>query len=192
MKVGDVLDLVVVNMIGRDKENGSYLLSKCCLDARKVQEDIERDFQNGKVIKAPVISVARGGLATDVGVYDFVSASVVEDHFVAGSSNYRSKTLNSKVIEIEPSENRLILPYKAVVEDEREEGKKEIPSTIHEGSILSGHVARLTDFGVFVDLGGIDGLVHILEISHSHVTKSNDVLTISDEVNAKALSINPE
>lgn len=117
---------------------------------------------------------------------------MVEDHFVADFSDYKGKTLSFKIIEIEPSENRLILSHKAVVENEREEKKKEILSTIHEGDVLSGRVARLTDFGAFVDLGGIDGLVHVSEISHSHVAKPSDVLAVNDDVNVKVLSINPE
>ena len=192
VKVGDVLDLVVISTIGKDKENGSYLLSKRRLDAKKVWEDIERDFQDGKVIEAPVTNVVKGGLVVDVGVRGFVPASMVEDHFVADFSDYNGKTLSFKIIEIEPSENRLILSHKAVVENEREEKKKEILSTIHEGDVLSGRVARLTDFGAFVDLGGIDGLVHVSEISHSHVAKPSDVLAVNDEVNVKVLSINPE
>lgn len=192
VKVGDVLDLVVISTIGKDKENGSYLLSKRRLDAKKVWEDIERDFQDGKVIEAPVTNVVKGGLVVDVGVRGFVPASMVEDHFVADFSDYKGKTLSFKIIEIEPSENRLILSHKAVVENEREEKKKEILSTIHEGDVLSGRVARLTDFGAFVDLGGIDGLVHVSEISHSHVAKPSDVLAVNDEVNVKVLSINPE
>ena len=192
VKVGDVLDLVVISTIGKDKENGSYLLSKRRLDAKKVWEDIERDFQEGKVIEAPVTNVVKGGLVVDVGVRGFVPASMVEDHFVADFSDYKGKTLSFKIIEIEPSENRLILSHKAVVENEREEKKKEILSTIHEGDVLSGRVARLTDFGAFVDLGGIDGLVHVSEISHSHVAKPSDVLAVNDEVNVKVLSINPE
>ena len=106
-------------------------------------------------------------------------------------SDYKGKTLSFKIIEIEPSENRLILSHKAVVENERRK-EKEILSTIHEGDVLSGRVARLTDFGAFVDLGGIDGLVHVSEISHSHVAKPSDVLAVNDEVNVKVLSINPE
>ncbi len=192
VKVGDVLDLVVISTIGKDKENGSYLLSKRRLDAKKVWEDIERDFQEGKVIEAPVTNVVKGGLVVDVGVRGFVPASMVEDHFVADFSDYKGKTLSFKIIEIEPSENRLILSHKTVVENEREEKKKEILSTIHEGDVLSGRVARLTDFGAFVDLGGIDGLVHVSEISHSHVAKPSDVLAVNDDVNVKVLSINPE
>lgn len=124
VKVGDVLDLVVITSIGKDKENGSYLLSKRRLDAKKVWEEIEQDFQAGKVIEAPVTNVVKGGLVVDVGVRGFVPASMVEDHFVADFSEYKGQTLAFKIIEIEPSENRLILSHKAVVEAEKESKKK--------------------------------------------------------------------
>ncbi|ROX84668.1 30S ribosomal protein S1 [Enterococcus durans] len=192
VKAGDVLNLVVISTIGKDKENGSYLLSKRRLDAKKVWEDIEKDFQAGNVIEAPVTNVVKGGLVVDVGVRGFVPASMVEDHFVADFSEYKGQTLTFKIVEIEPSENRLILSHKAVVETEKEEKKKAVLANIHEGDTIDGRVARLTDFGAFVDLGGIDGLVHVSEISHSHVAKPSDVLAVGDEVTVKVLSINPE
>lgn len=192
VKVGDTLELVVISTIGKDKENGSYLLSKRRLDAKKVWEDIEKDFQAGNIIEAPVTNVVKGGLVVDVGVRGFVPASMVEDHFVADFSEYKGQTLAFKIVEIEPSENRLILSHKAVVETEKEEKKKEILANIHEGDVIDGRVARITDFGAFVDLGGIDGLVHVSEISHSHVAKPSDALAVGDEVKVKVLSINPE
>ncbi|KAF1301085.1 30S ribosomal protein S1 [Candidatus Enterococcus willemsii] len=191
IKVGDVLDLVVISAIGKDKENGSYLLSKRRLDAKKVWEDIEKDFQEGKIIEAPVTNVVKGGLVVDVGVRGFVPASMVEDHFVDDFEEYKGKTLTFKIIEIEPSENRLILSHKAVVEAEKQEKKAELLTSISEGDQVEGTVARLTDFGAFVDLGGIDGLVHVSEISHAHVAKPSDVLKVGDKVEVAVLSVDP-
>ena len=82
VKVGDILDLVVISSIGKDKENGSYLLSKRRLDAKKVWEDIEKEYQDGNIIEAPVTSTVKGGLVVDVGVRGFVPASMIDDHFV--------------------------------------------------------------------------------------------------------------
>jgi small subunit ribosomal protein S1 len=192
VKVGDILDLVVISSIGKDKENGSYLLSKRRLDAKKVWEDIEKEFQDGKIIEAPVTSSVKGGLVVDVGVRGFVPASMIDDHFVDDFSVYTGKTLKFKIIEIEPSENRLILSHKAVVEAEKAEKKKEILADLYEGQVIKGQVARLTDFGAFIDLGGIDGLVHVSEISHSHVAKPADVLSVGDEVEVQVLSVDPE
>lgn len=192
IKVGDVLDLVVISSIGKDKENGSYLLSKRRLDAKKVWADIEKEFQDGKVIEAPVTDVVKGGLVVDVGVRGFVPASMVEDHFVADFSAYKGQTLAFKIVEIEPSENRLILSHKAVVEAEKAGKKQELLASIKEGDVVEGTVARLTDFGAFVDLGGIDGLVHVSEISHSHIAKPSDALKVGDKVQVAVLSVDPD
>ncbi|AYW48326.1 30S ribosomal protein S1 [Tetragenococcus osmophilus] len=191
VKVGDVLDFVVISSIGNDKENGSYLLSKRRLDAKKVWEEIEEKYQNGETIEAPVTNVVKGGLVVDVGVRGFVPASMVEDYFVDDFNDYKGKTLEFKIIEIEPSENRLILSHKAIVEKEKEQKKEELLSSISEGDVIEGTVARLTDFGAFIDLGGIDGLVHVSEISHAHVAKPSDVLSVGDKVNVAVLSVDP-
>ncbi len=190
--IGDIIDLVVISEIGKDKENGSYLLSKRRVDAKKVWEDIEKAFKEGQTIEAPVTDVVRGGLVVDAGVRGFVPASMVEDHFVSDFSDYKGKILTYKIIEIEPSENRLILSHRAIVELEKESAKKELLDKILAGDVVSGKVARLTNFGAFIDLGGVDGLVHVSEISHAHVDKPEDVLTVGEEVKVKVLSIDPE
>lgn len=192
VKVGDVLELVVISSIGKDKENGSYLLSKRRLDAKKVWVEIEKSFEDGQIVEGKVVSVVKGGLVVDLGVRGFVPASMVESRFVSDFSGYVGKTLRFKIVEIEPSENRLILSHKAVVEAERNAKKAEVLSNIHEGDVLEGKVARLTDFGAFVDLGGVDGLVHVSEIAHYHVSKPADVLKVGETVNVKVLSVNPE
>ncbi|MGY3750873.1 30S ribosomal protein S1 [Vagococcus acidifermentans] len=192
VNVGDIIDLVVISEMGKDKENGSYLLSKRRVDAKKIWEEIEEDYKEGKLIEAPVTEIVKGGLVVDAGVRGFVPASMVEDHFVSDFSDYKGKTLKFKIVEIEPSENRLILSHRAVVEAEKEAVKQEVLSNIHDGDVLTGKVARLTDFGAFIDLGGVDGLVHVSEIAHTHVDKPEDVLTVGDEVNVKVLSVKPE
>ncbi|MGX7199261.1 30S ribosomal protein S1 [Enterococcus nangangensis] len=192
VKVGDVLELVVISSIGKDKENGSYLLSKRRLDAKKVWVEIEKSFEDGQIVEGKVVSVVKGGLVVDLGVRGFVPASMVESRFVSDFSGYVGKTLRFKIVEIEPSENRLILSHKAVVEAERNAKKAEVLSNIHEGDVLEGKVARLTDFGAFVDLGGVDGLVHVSEIAHYHVSKPADVLKVGETVSVKVLSVNPE
>ncbi len=116
---------------------------------------------------------------------------MVEDHFVADFEDYKGKTLTFKIVEIEPSENRLILSHKAVVEAEKEKQKEALLADLYEGQEIEGKVARLTDFGAFVDLGGIDGLVHVSEISHAHVGKPSDVLSVGDTVNVRVLSVDP-
>ena len=192
VNIGDIIDVVVISEIGKDKENGSYLLSKRRVDAKKVWEDIEEAFKAGQTIEAPVTDVVKGGLVVDAGVRGFVPASMVDVHFVSDFSEFKGQTLTYKIIEIEPSENRLILSRRAVLEAEQAVAKKEIMDNILAGDIVEGRVARLTNFGAFIDLGGVDGLVHVSEISYSHVVKPEDVLSVGDVVKVKVLSIDPE
>lgn len=189
--VGETLDLVVIKE-SKDKENGSFVLSKKRIEAKKVWEKIQKDYEEGTIIEAPVTNVVKGGLVVDVGVRGFVPASMVEVRFVEDFSEYKGKTLTFKIIEIEPSENRLILSHKAVIEAENELKKDEILDSLVEGDVVKGTVARLTNFGAFIDLGGVDGLVHISQMSYGHVNEPSDVLTVGEEVDVKILSVNKE
>ncbi|MDK2779851.1 MAG: small subunit ribosomal protein [Trichococcus sp.] len=191
LNVGDVVDLVVIKQI-KDKENGSFLLSKRRVDAKIVWKDIQDKFENNEIIEAPVKDVVKGGLVVDVGVRGFVPASMVEDHFVEDFSSYKGKVMTFKIVELEPSENRLILSHKAVVESEKEANKGKLMDELVAGDIVEGTIARLTNFGAFVDLGGVDGLVHISQIAHEHVKNPGDVLAIGQTVKVKILSIDKE
>lgn len=191
-KVGDKLDLVVLSTVGKDKENGQFLLSKRRLEAQKVWKEIQAKYEAGETITAPVTSVVKGGLVVNAGVRGFVPASMVEDHFVEDLSQYKGKELEFKIIEIEPSENRLILSHRAIVEASKAEARKEIFAKIQPGDTVEGKVARLTNFGAFVDLGGVDGLVHVSEISFDHVDKPSDVLKVGQEIKVKVLNVDPD
>lgn len=191
VKVGDELDLVVISRIGNDKENGSYLLSKRRLDAKKLWEEIEAKYAAGEVVDATITNVVKGGLVADLGIRAFIPASMVDDHFVKDFSKYKGQTLKCKIVEIEPSENRLILSHKVVAEEEKQKQKEAVFASIHKGDQIEGTVARLTNFGAFIDLGGVDGLVHVSEISHTHVAKPSDVLKVGEKVNVLVLSVDP-
>lgn len=192
IKVGDVLDLVVISKIGSDKEGGSYLLSQRRLEARKVWDEIEKKFEAGETITVPVTQIVKGGLVVDAGVRGFVPASMVSDHFVEDFNQYKGQKLELKIVEIEPSENRLILSHKEIVQQEREAKKQEVMSQLAAGDVLDGKVARLTNFGAFIDLGGVDGLVHVSEISYERVGKPSDVLKVGEDVKVKVLAVDPE
>lgn len=192
IKVGDVLDLVVISKIGSDKEGGSYLLSQRRLEARKVWDEIEKKFEAGETITVPVTQIVKGGLVVDAGVRGFVPASMVSDHFVEDFNQYKGQELELKIVEIEPSENRLILSHKEIVQQEREAKKQEVMSQLAAGDVLDGKVARLTNFGAFIDLGGVDGLVHVSEISYERVGKPSDVLKVGEDVKVKVLAVDPE
>ncbi|WP_298730675.1 30S ribosomal protein S1 [uncultured Granulicatella sp.] len=191
LAVGDVVDLVVIKQI-KDKENGSFLLSKKRVDARKVWEEIQAKFDNKEIIEAPVVDAVKGGLVVDAGVRAFVPASMVSDHYVDNLAQFKGQTLAFEIVEIEPSENRLILSRKNLVAAEKAAKRAAVFESIQEGSVVTGKVARLTNFGAFIDLGGVDGLVHISQISHEHVVKASDKLEVGEEVQAKVISVDPE
>ena len=191
-KAGDMLDLVVIARIGSDKEGGSYLLSQRRLEARRVWNEIEDKFKAGETIKAPVTQVVKGGLVVDAGVRGFVPASMVSDHFVEDLDQFKGQELELKIVEIEPSDNRLILSRKELVQAERKAKRQAVMEKLVAGDVVEGKVARLTNFGAFIDLGGVDGLVHVSEISYERVNKPADALKVGQEVKVKVLSVDAE
>lgn len=191
-KAGDMLDLVVIARIGSDKEGGSYLSSQRRLEARRVWNEIEDKFKAGETIKAPVTQVVKGGLVVDAGVRGFVPASMVSDHFVEDLNQFKGQELELKIVEIEPSDNRLILSRKELVQAEREAKRQAVMEKLVAGDVVEGKVARLTNFGAFIDLGGVDGLVHVSEISYERVNKPADALKVGQEVKVKVLSVDAE
>lgn len=181
---GDVLDLEVIKV-----EEDALVLSKRKIDAEKAWEDLGRKFENGTIIDAQVKDVVKGGLVVDLGVRGFVPASLVEAHFVEDFSEYMDLTLAFKIVELDKEKNRLILSHRAVVEQEKGKQKQALLDTIKAGKVVEGTVQRITDFGAFVDIGGIDGLVHISQLSHQHVDKPSDVVEEGQKVTVKVLSV---
>ncbi|EQC85177.1 30S ribosomal protein S1 [Leuconostoc mesenteroides subsp. cremoris TIFN8] len=191
LKVGDSVKAVVISNVTSDKEGVSYLLSKKRLEARKAWENLS--FGEGDTVDAKVINAVRGGLVVDVnGVRGFVPASMVADRFVSDLNQFKNKDIKAQVIEIDAAKARLILSRKAVAAQERAAQLAEAFEKLSVGEVGEGKVARLTDFGAFVDLGGVDGLVHISEISHDRVKNPADVLTKGETVNVKILALDAE
>jgi small subunit ribosomal protein S1 len=181
---GDVLELIVTKV-----EEELLVLSKRKVDAEKAWEEMKVRFENGDIFEAEVKDVVKGGLVVDLGVRGFVPASLVEDYFVEDFSDYKDKTLTFKIVELDQDKNRLILSHRAVVEAEKQHQKKQLLTDIESGAVLEGTVQRITDFGAFVDIGGVDGLVHISQLSHEHVEKPSDVVTEGQKVQVKVLSV---
>ncbi|WP_421620634.1 30S ribosomal protein S1 [Bacillus subtilis] len=184
VKVDDELDLKVTKV-----EDDALILSKRAVDADRAWEDLEKKFETKEVFEAEVKDVVKGGLVVDIGVRGFIPASLVEAHFVEDFTDYKGKTLSLLVVELDRDKNRVILSHRAVVESEQANKKQELLQSLEVGSVLDGRVQRLTDFGAFVDIGGIDGLVHISQLSHSHVEKPSDVVEEGQEVKVKVLSV---
>ena len=170
-------------------EEENYVLSKRKVDAEKAWEQLEKQFQSGEIIETEVKEVVKGGLVVDLGVRGFIPASLIEDHFVESFEDYKGKVLTFKIVEFEKDKNRLILSHKAVVEDEKSVTKQQTFDSIKSGDILTGTVQRLASFGAFVDIGGVDGLVHISQISYEHLDNVADVLSEGQQVKVKVLSI---
>ncbi|MGF3072125.1 30S ribosomal protein S1 [Facklamia sp. P12934] len=189
--IGDEIELVVIKPI-QDKENGNFLLSKKRVDAKKVWAELKEKSENGETIEAPVKDVVKGGLVVDAGVRGFVPASMVEDFFVDDFSPYKGQTLEFKIIEIDENDNRLILSHKEIAREKREAERAQRMEELEENTVVEGKVARLTNFGAFIDLGGVDGLVHISRIAHEHVKHPSDKLTVGETIEVKILSIDKE
>jgi len=193
VKVGDVLDLVVVSTIGSDKEGGSYLLSKRRLEARRAWEVIASKHNVDDIVEAPVTQVVKGGLVVDVeGVRGFVPASMIENRFVQDLNQYKGQTIRAKIIEINAADSRLILSRRDVLNEERSAALARVFEELTVGDVVEGKVARMTNFGAFIDLGGVDGLVHVSEISHERVSQPSDVLSVGEEVKVKVLGLDAD
>jgi small subunit ribosomal protein S1 len=184
VKEGDVLELEVTKV-----EEEFIILSKRKVDAEKAWEKLERQFQSGKVFEAEVKDVVKGGLVVDLGVRGFVPASLVEAHFVEDFSDYKGRQLTFKIVELDKEKNRLILSHRAVVEEEKGKQKLNRLESLTVGQVIEGTVQRITDFGAFVDIGGIDGLVHISQLSYEHVDKPTDVVHEGQKVTVKVLNV---
>ena len=184
-KVGDVLkegDEIDVRVLRIDDEEDKVFLSKRAVDRERAWEDLQQKFETGEVFEATVANVVKGGLVVDVGVRGFIPASMVERHYVEDFSEYKGRTLTLKVVELDKGQNKVILSHRAVLEDELNKKKQEVFDRLKPGDVVEGQVQRLTDFGAFVDLGGIDGLVHVSEIAWHHVDKPSDVLKEGDMI----------
>lgn len=180
---------VTVLRVVSDKEQGSFILSKKRVDQREVWNELQEKFDNGETVEAEVNRVVKGGVTVDLGVRGFVPASQLDTRFVRDLSQFEGNTYEFKIIEIDPQNKQLILSRRELIEAEEADKREEALENLVEGSTVTGTVVRLTNFGAFVDLGGIDGLVHISEISHEHVERPEDKLNVGDEVEVKVLNI---
>ncbi|MBG9448827.1 30S ribosomal protein S1 [Cytobacillus firmus] len=181
---GDQLELEVLKV-----EEDALILSKRKVDASKSWETLEKKFNEGEVFEAEIKDVVKGGLVVDLGVRGFVPASLVEAHFVEDFTDYKGKTMTFKIVELDKDKNRLILSHRAVIEEEKGKQKHQVLESLQAGQVLDGTVQRITDFGAFVDIGGIDGLVHISQLSYEHVEKPSDVVEEGQKVKVKVLSV---
>lgn len=186
--LGQEVELKVVS-INDAKE--TLVLSKRFVDNSKVWESLQGQLDSKEIIEATVSEVVKGGLVVDIGVRGFVPASMVERQFVEDFSSYKGRTLRLRVKEIDREKNKVILSQKDVLDEEFEANKKKIIEGLQVGQVLEGTVQRLTQFGAFIDIGGIDGLVHISELAWHHVEQASDVVKEGDKVKVQILKLDP-
>src|SRR5699024_2207485 len=173
-------------------EENQLILSQSDVDAVAEWVDIEQIYNYDESFVTEVKEIDIGGHVVDVGVRGFNPASLSETVLVVGFSDYKNKELEVKVVDIDKEQNRVILSHRAIVEEEAEKKKQQILEELEEGEVLEGTVQRLTSFGAFVDIGGIDGLVHISELAHEHVEKPSDVVTEGETIEVEVLSVDRE
>lgn len=193
VKVGDEIGAYVTKVeYDEENETGAYILSKRQLETEKSYEFLQEKLDNDEIIEAKVTEVVKGGLVVDVGQRGFVPASLISTDFIEDFSHFDGQVLKLKVEELDPANNRVILSRKAVEGLENAEKKEELLNKLDEGDVIDGTVARLTNFGAFIDIGGVDGLVHVSELSHEHVKSPEDVVSIGDKVKVKVKSVDKD
>src|SRR3954471_8004868 len=180
-----------VDALGMQKEDadGRLILSKKRARFEKAWKRIEAAAESGEPVEGAVIEVVKGGLILDLGVRGFLPASLVDIRRVQDLDEYLHKTLRCRVIELNRSRNNVVLSRRAVLEEERREVRQRILDTLDTGMVVEGVISNIVAFGAFVDLDGIDGLIHISELSWSHVNHPSEVLEIGQKVNVKVLDI---
>ncbi len=189
VSLGDEIDALVLT---KEDTEGRLILSKKRARFEMAWKRIEEAAESGEPVEGTVIEVVKGGLILDLGVRGFLPASLVDIRRVQDLDEYLGKQLRSKVIELNRSRNNVVLSRRAVLEEERKEMRQAILDRLSPGDVVEGTISNIVDFGAFVDLDGIDGLIHISELSWSHVNHPSELLDIGQEVSVKVLDIDRE
>lgn len=186
VEMGEEVDALVLT---KEDQDGRLILSKKRARFEKAWRRIEAAAESGEPVDGTVIEVVKGGLIIDLGVRGFLPASLVDIRRVPNLDEYLSQTIECRVIELNRSRNNVVLSRRAVLEEQRREDRERILDRLQPGMVVDGTISNIVDFGAFVDLDGIDGLIHISELSWSHVNHPSEILSIGDTVNVKVLDI---
>src|SRR6185503_11832888 len=184
--LGDTIDALVLQ---KEDSDGRLILSKKRARFEKAWRRIEAAAESGEQVEGSVIEVVKGGLILDLGVRGFLPASLVDIRRVHNLDEFMGQTLECKVIELNRSRNNVVLSRRAVLEEERKEVREQILGRLEPGQVVEGKISNIVDFGAFVDLDGIDGRIHISELSWSHVNHPSELLSVGETVNVKVLDI---
>ena len=173
----------------KEDADGRLILSKKRAKFEKAWKRIEGAFESGEPVTGTVIEVVKGGLILDLGVRGFLPASLVDIRRVQDLQEYVGQELNCRVIEMNRNRNNVVLSRRAVLEEERKEVRQQIIDELNVGDVVEGTISNIVDFGAFVDLDGIDGLIHISELSWTHINHPSEVLQVNQKVKVKVLDI---
>lgn len=192
VKAGDTVEVLVLRqVVGKDTDTVTFLVSKKRLEARKAWDKLIG--REGEVVTVKGTRAVKGGLSVEFeGLRGFIPASMIDTRFVRNTEKFVGQEFDAKIKEVDAAENRFILSRREVIEETTAAARQEVFSKLSEGSVVNGTVARLTSFGAFIDLGGVDGLVHVTELSHERNVSPKSVVSVGDEVEVKVLSIDEE
>jgi small subunit ribosomal protein S1 len=186
VKVGDRIEALVLQK--EDKE-GRLILSKKRAQYERAWGRIEEAMAAGRTIKGPVIEVVKGGLILDIGLRGFLPASLVDLRRVRDLQPFIGQELEAKIIELDRNRNNVVLSRRAFLEESQSEGRKKFLENLKKGERRKGTVSSIVNFGAFVDLGGVDGLVHVSELSWKHVDHPSEVVSVGQEVEVQVLDV---
>ena len=192
VKVGEVLDVLVLRqVVGKDTDTVTYLVSKKRLEARKAWDKLVG--REEEVVTVKGTRAVKGGLSVEFeGVRGFIPASMLDTRFVRNTERFVGQEFDAKIKEVDAKENRFILSRREVVEAATAAARAEVFGKLAAGDVVTGKVARITSFGAFIDLGGVDGLVHLTELSHERNVSPKSVVTVGEEIEVKILDLNEE
>ncbi|CAG6148747.1 30S ribosomal protein S1 [Streptococcus pneumoniae] len=192
VKVGEVLDVLVLRqVVGKDTDTVTYLVSKKRLEARKAWDKLVG--REEEVVTVKGTRAVKGGLSVEFeGVRGFIPASMLDTRFVRNAERFVGQEFDTKIKEVNAKENRFILSRREVVEAATAAARAEVFGKLAVGDVVTGKVARITSFGAFIDLGGVDGLVHLTELSHERNVSPKSVVTVGEEIEVKILDLNEE
>src|SRR6266567_4087040 len=189
VSVGDEIDALVLT---KEDQEGRLILSKKRARFELAWKAIERAAESGEPVTGKVIEVVKGGLILDLGVRGFLPASLVDIRRVQDLEEFMGQELRAKVIELNRSRNNVVLSRRAVLEDERKDQRQRILDRLNPGDVVEGQISNIVDFGAFVDLDGMDGLIHISELSWSHVENPREVVAQGQDVKVLILEVDAE
>ena len=189
VNVGDEVQVMVIRM---ENKEGNMVLSKKRVDQQLAINKLAEDFEKGNIIEAKVSEAVKGGVIVNIGVRGFVPASLLDTKYIEDINSFVGQTLKFKIVEYKPEDRKVILSRRAVVEEEEKALKEKFWNEIEEGQTIKGTVRRLSNFGAFIDLGGVDGLLHISEMGWGRVRRAGDVVKVGEEVEVYVLSVDKE